>query len=162
VRIRPADPADAEAIAAIYGHYVATSAATFDETPPSAEEVAATVAAAGLPFLVAEEDGRVQGYAYLAPYKERSAYRHTAECSVYVADAARGRGIGRALLERLLAEAPGAGVREVFAIIAVTDGEASIALHRACGFADAGRLTAVGYKHDRWHDTVLMQRSLRL
>jgi L-amino acid N-acyltransferase YncA len=161
VTVRPAEPADAGAIAAIYAHYVATSAATFDETPPDSEEIAAKIESATLPFIVAEEDGTVQGYAYLAPYHERSAYRHTAECSVYVADDARGRGIGRALMERLLAEAERAGVREVIAIIGVTDGEASVALHRTLGFSEAGLLRAVGYKHGRWHDTVLMQRSLR-
>jgi phosphinothricin acetyltransferase len=161
VEIRPADRADAEAVAAIYAHYVTTSTASFAETPSSAAEVGEKIASSTLPFLVAEEEGRVQGYAYLAPYNERGAYRHTAECSVYVADAARGRGIGRALLERLLAEAPGADVREVIAIIGVTDGEASIALHRAFGFREAGLLTDVGHKFGRWHDTVLMQRSLR-
>jgi L-amino acid N-acyltransferase YncA len=160
VTIRPAEPGDAAAVAAIYSHYVETSPATFDEQAPAVEEVAARIERARLPFLVAEEDGRVQGYAYLAPYKERSAYRFTAECSVYVAAGRRGRGIGRALLERLLAAGAEAGVRQVIAIIGATGGEASIALHRALGFRDAGRLEAVGFKHDRWHDTVLMQRSL--
>jgi L-amino acid N-acyltransferase YncA len=160
VKVRPAERADAAAVAAIYAHYVATSAATFDEEAPGTDEIAAKIASAKLPFLVAETDGRVEGYAYLAPYKERSAYRYTAECSVYVAPDERGRGIGRALLEQLLADGERAGVREVVAIIATTGGEASVALHRACGFREAGLLKAVGFKHDRWHDTLLMQRSL--
>jgi phosphinothricin acetyltransferase len=163
VIVRPAAPADADAIAAIYAHYVETSAVTFDETAPAADHFAARIASAteaGLPFLVAETHGDVSGYAYLAPYKERSAYRHTAEDSVYVAADARGRGVGRSLLERLLDEGALAGVREVVAIITVTDDLASVALHRACGFREAGRLTAVGHKHGRWHDTLLMQRSL--
>jgi L-amino acid N-acyltransferase YncA len=160
VKVRPAERADAAAVAAIYAHYVATSAATFDEEAPGTDEIAAKIASAKLPFLVAETDGRVEGYAYLAPYKERSAYRYTAECSVYVAPDARGRGIGRALLERLLAEGERAGIRQVIAIIGATGGEVSIALHRRLGFRHVGRLEAVGFKHDRWHDTVLMQRSL--
>ena len=161
--VRRAEPADAPAVATIYAHYVATSAATFDESAPGSEEVAdkiASVTSATLPFLVAETQGRVAGYAYLSPYSARSAYRYTAENSVYVAPDARGGGVGRALLERLLAEAERVGVREVIAIIAVTDDPASVALHRACGFGEAGRLKAVGFKHGRWHDTLLMQRSL--
>ena len=158
--IRFAEPADAPAIAAIYAHWVETSAATFDEVPLPAETFAERIAAAEHPFLVAEDDGRLAGYAYVAPYKPRSAYRYTLESSVYVAAEARGRGIGRALLERLLAEAERAGAREVIAIIAVTDDPASVELHRAFGFRDAGRLEAVGFKHGRWYDTVLMQRSL--
>ena len=163
MQLRPAQPEDAAAIAAIYAHYVATSAATFDEDPPGADAIAAQVAevgAMGLPFLVAEAGGQVRGYAYLAPYHPRSAYRHTAESSVYVAPEARGEGVGHALLERLLSDGKRAGVREVIAIVAVTDDPASAALHRALGFRDAGRLERVGLKHERWHDTLLMQRSL--
>jgi L-amino acid N-acyltransferase YncA len=163
VTVRAAERADAPAIAAIYAHYVETSAATFDESAPGAEAIEgkiAEIASAGLPFLVAEGEGGVGGFAYLAPYKPRSAYRYTAENSVYVAPDARGRGLGRALLERLLEEGERADVREVIAIIAVTDEPASVALHRACGFSEAGRLTAVGFKHGRWYDTLLMQRSL--
>ena len=114
-------PADAKRIAAIYAHYVATSGATFDEEAPSAEDFAARIASSSLPFLVAEVEGAVGGYAYLAPYRDRPAYRHTVENSVYVAPEATGRGTGRALLERLLEEGERAGVREVIAIIAVTD-----------------------------------------
>jgi phosphinothricin acetyltransferase len=158
--IRPAAPDDADAIAAIYAHWVEHSAATFDETPPDPGAIAAKIEAATLPYLVAEDDGRVVGYAYLAPYHERSAYRFTAENSVYVAPDARGGGVGRALLARLLDEGAAAGVREVVAIIAVTDDPASLTLHRELGFRDAGRLERVGLKHGRWHDVVLLQRSL--
>ena len=161
--IRTAETADAAGIAAIYAHYVATSAATFEESAPGSEEIAkriASIKSAPLPFLVAETQGRVAGYAYLSPYIGRSAYRYAVENSVYVASEARGQGIGRALLERLLAEGAHLGVREVIAIIAVTDDPASVALHRGCGFREAGRLEAVGFKHGRWLDTVLMQRSL--
>ena len=161
--MRTAEQGDAAAVAAIYAHYVETSAVTFDEEAPDAEAMAAKIAAvtsAGLPFLVAEDDGAAAGYAYLAPYHGRGAYRHTAEDSVYVAPGARGRGVGRTLLERLLADGRDAGIREVIAVIAVTDDPASMALHRAFGFREAGRLERVGLKHGRWHDTVLMQRSL--
>jgi L-amino acid N-acyltransferase YncA len=115
VIVRPAEPADAAAVAAIYAHYVESSAATFDETPPGVDAMAEKIAgvqSAALPFLVAEDDGELLGYAYLAPYHDRSAYRYTVENSVYVAPDARGRGIGRTLLERLLAEGERAGVRE--------------------------------------------------
>src|SRR3954454_20427420 len=161
--IRTAAARDAQAIAAIYAHYVATSPATFDETAPAPGAFAVKIAASsrgGLPFLVAEDEGLILGYGYLAPYRDRSAYRHTVEDSVYVAPAALGRGVGRALLERLLEEGERAGAREVIAVIAATGAAASVALHRACGFREAGRLEAVGLKHDAWHDTILMQRSL--
>jgi L-amino acid N-acyltransferase YncA len=163
VAVRTAQPSDAADVAAIYAHYVTTSAATFDETAPNAEAMAAKIAAiqaAGLPFIVAEADGAVSGFAYLSPYHERSAYRFTAEISVYVAAEARGGGLGRALMERLLADGAEAGVREVIAIIGVTGDPASIELQRAFGFEDAGLLRGVGFKHGRWYDTVLMQRSL--
>jgi L-amino acid N-acyltransferase YncA len=161
--IRTATARDAAAIAAIYAHYVATSPATFDESAPAPGAFAVRIAAcgrSGLPFLVAEDEGLILGYGYLAPYRERSAYRHTVESSVYVAAAARGRGLGRALLDRLLEDGERAGAREVIAVIAATGADASLALHRACGFRDAGRLEAVGLKHGAWHDTILMQRSL--
>jgi phosphinothricin acetyltransferase len=164
VNLRAAERSDAAAVAEIYAHWVETSAASFEESPPGDDVMAArmrSIAEAGLPFLVAEEDGRVLGYAYLHPYHERSAYRRTAEDSVYVAPDARGRGVGRALLDRLLAEGERAGVREVIAIIALTDERTSIDLHRAVGFEDAGLLRAVGFKHGRWYDTALMQRSLQ-
>ena len=164
MKVRAAEAHDAGAIAAIYAHYVATSPATFDEAAPGASAFARKVEgirSAGLPFLVADDGGAVAGYAYLTPYRERSAYRHTVENSVYVAPDARGRGVGRALLDRLLGEGQRAGVREVIAVIAATDAAASVALHRACGFREAGRFEAVGFKHGAWHDTILMQRSLR-
>jgi L-amino acid N-acyltransferase YncA len=164
VRIRPAEPGDAAAIAEIYAYYVEKTAASFEEAPPEPGVVAARLDAigrAGLPFLVAEEEGRVVGYAYLHPYHDRSAYRRTAEDSVYVAADARGGGIGRALLERLLEDGERAGIREVIAIIALTDERTSVDLHRAFGFDEVGRLRAVGFKHGRWYDTVLMQRSLQ-
>ncbi|HEY7918714.1 MAG TPA: GNAT family N-acetyltransferase, partial [Streptosporangiaceae bacterium] len=114
-----------------------------------------------LPFLVAEAAGTVAGYAYASPWRPKPAYRHTVEDSVYLAPGQRGRGLGRLLLESLLAGCADAGVRQVIAVIADSGDPASAALHRACGFADAGRLTQVGFKHGRWIDTVLMQRELQ-
>src|SRR3712207_3066822 len=160
VALRTAQPADAPRIAAIYAHYVTTSVATFDESAPGAEPFAARIAAGGRPFLVAAEAGGVEAYGYLAPYRPRPAHRHTAEASIYVAPEARGRGLGRALLERLLAEARAEGLREVIAVIALGDDPASVALHRGCGFREVGVLERVGFKHGRWVDTLLMQRSL--
>jgi L-amino acid N-acyltransferase YncA len=142
---------------------VETSAATFEEDPPSPEEIARRmekIAAAGLPFLVSEADGEVDGYAYLARYHERSAYRHTAEVSVYLAPDARGRGTGRALMDGLLAAGARAGVRQVIAIVGDTGDPAPLALPLACGFREVGRLESVGFKHGRWYDTVLLQRAL--
>ena len=160
-RIRSAAPADASVVAAIYAWYVEHSAVTFDEVVPSVEEHAAKIGGSSLPFLVAENsDGVVLGYAYLAPYRPRSAYRYTAELTVYLAHDARGRGIGRALVSRLLDDGAADGIREVIAVITATDDGESIAFHRAAGFTDAGRLERVGFKHDRWYDTVFMQRSL--
>jgi phosphinothricin acetyltransferase len=147
----------------IYAHYVATSVATFELVAPDAGEWARrfdTIADAGLPFVVAELDGRIAGYAYCSPWKTRPAYRQTAEDSIYVAPWAAGRGVGGALLDELLLRSAAAGVREVIAVVADTGNPASVVLHQKRGFTEAGRLRAVGFKHNRWLDTVLLQRSL--
>jgi L-amino acid N-acyltransferase YncA len=161
--IRPASPDDIDAVSEIYAHHVRTGVATFELTPPDRSEWLRrlrAVTADGLPFLTATLDGDVAGYAYCSPWKTRPAYRHTVEDSVYVAPHAVGRGVGGRLLDALLAECSRSGIREVIAIIVDADGAASLALHRNRGFADAGRLTAVGFKHGRWLDTLLLQRSL--
>jgi L-amino acid N-acyltransferase YncA/catechol 2,3-dioxygenase-like lactoylglutathione lyase family enzyme len=161
--VRPAAPADAEAVARIYAPYVTGSVVSFEEAPPGPAEIArrmADVTECGLPYLVAEAAGAVVGFGYCAPYRPRAAYRFAVEDSVYVAPAARGRGAGRALLEELLARCAEAGVRQVIAVIADSGDPASVALHRRLGFVDAGRLTAVGFKHGRWIDTIRLQRTL--
>jgi L-amino acid N-acyltransferase YncA len=163
VLIRPTIPDDLDAIGAIYAHHVQTGVATFELTAPDVAELQSrlhAIASVGLPFLTATLDGRVAGYAYCAPWKTRPAYRHTVEDSIYVAPDAVGRGVGGLLLDALLIDCARAGVREVIAVIVDADGPASLALHRNRGFVDAGRLTAVGFKHGRWLDTVLLQRSL--
>ena len=115
---------------------------------------------AGLPFVSAETDGDIAGYAYCGQWKSRAAYRHTVEDSIYLAPGAVGRGVGGRLLDALLVGCADAGIRQVIAVIVDSDADASLALHRNRGFVDAGRLNAVGYKHGRWLDTVLLQRAL--
>jgi phosphinothricin acetyltransferase len=163
IHVRPAGMADLPAIQAIYALEVLEGTASFELEPPDEAELArrlAKVEAAGLPWLVAELDGRVRGYAYAAPYRERPAYRFTAEDSVYVARDARGLGVGQALLEAVLAGARRAGMRQVVAVIGDSANTGSIGLHAACGFVHAGVLRDVGFKFGRWLDSVLMQRAL--
>jgi len=109
---------------------------------------------------VAETGGVIAGYAYAGPWRRKPAYRLTVENSVFVAPGLTGAGIGRQLLTELLAQCAEAGLRQVIAVIADSGDPASAGLHRACGFTEAGRLTDVGYKHGRWIDTLLMQRTL--
>ncbi|MCF2532006.1 GNAT family N-acetyltransferase [Yinghuangia soli] len=165
VRIRPAQPADLESVAAIYAHYVHESVATFDEVPPTAEDWRAKaydLHARRLPFLVAEVDWAVAGFAYAAPWRPKPAYRHTAEDTIYLAPDHAGKGLGRALLGTLLPLCADAGIRRVLAVIADGgDENTSTRLHKSFGFVEAGRLTAVGYKHERWVDTVLYQLELQ-
>ena len=161
--VRPATVDDLPAIAEIYAHYVETSVATFELDAPDLAEWTrrhAEIAEARLPFILVERAGAVAGYAYCAPWKTRPAYRATVEDSVYVAPEAVGLGCGAQLLSALLDMSRAVGVREVIAVIADSGGEASIRLHRRFGFRDAGRLMRVGFKHDRWIDTVLMQWSV--
>ena len=165
VVIGPATPADLAGVAGIFAHYVTHSVVTFEDTPPSVTDWARRldqVTGLGLPFLVARTGGEVAGYAYASPWRPKPAYRHTVEDTVYLAPGETGRGLGRRLLAELLTGAGQAGARQMVAVIADAgaDSEASVALHRAFGFAHAGRLTAVGRKHGRWIDTVLMQRGL--
>jgi L-amino acid N-acyltransferase YncA len=163
--IGPAGPADLGRVAEIFAHYVTHTVVTFETDPPTVADWRArldALASLGLPFLVARAGGEVAGYAYAGPWRPKPAYRHTVEDTVYLAPGATGRGLGRRLLGELLAGCGQAGARQVVAVIADAgaDSEASVALHRAFGFAHAGRLTGVGHKHGRWIDTVLMQRDL--
>lgn len=161
--IRPATPGDAAAIAAIYAPEVLTGTATFEHDPPDAAEMAgriARVAAHHWPWLVAETAGHITGYAYAAQFRDRPAYAHTCETSVYVAAAAHRTGVGRALMAALATAAAAAGFRELVAVIGDSANAASIGLHRACGFTEVGRLSNVGTKFGRRLDVVYMQRSL--
>jgi L-amino acid N-acyltransferase YncA len=161
--VRAAVPADLEQVAAIYAHYVMNSVATFEEIPPAVtdwQRRLEDLAGRNLPFLVAESGAVVGGYAYAAPWRAKPAYRHTVEDTVYVSPGHTGLGFGRALLGALLDQCEQAGARQVIAVIADAGSDASMALHRRFGFAQAGRLSGVGHKHGRWIDTVLMQRQL--
>jgi len=161
--IRDANAADFDTIARIYAHYVIHAVATFEETPPDADEMRArhaVIIGAGLPYLVAEADGVVVGYAYATAYRPRSAYRHTIEDSVYIADGWLGRGLGLALLEALIARCETGPWRQLVAVIASGSDSGSMALHTRLGFEHVGVLRNVGYKHGGWVDTILMQRSL--
>jgi phosphinothricin acetyltransferase len=161
--IRSAEAADIAAITAIYAHAVQYGTASFEINPPDESEMASRfrrLADAGLPYLVAELDGTVRGYAYAGLYRTRVAYRCTLEDSIYIAPEFYGRGIGRALIDRLLAEATAQGFRQMIAVIGDSAQIASIALHRAAGFRMVGTFEAVGFKFGRWLDTVLMQRPL--
>jgi phosphinothricin acetyltransferase len=161
--IRAAEPSDAAALAAIYGHHVLTGFGTFEETPPTPEEMAARLAGVtryGLPYLVAEAAGQVLGFAYAAPFRPRQAYRFTAEDSVYIAPDAVGRGVGRAVLSAVIAACETAGLRQLVAVIGDSGNAASIGLHRALGFEPLGVGRSFGFKHGRWVDIVWMQKPL--
>lgn len=163
--IRPATEADMAAVTAIYAHHVRTSVATFELEPPDVAEMTRRYAALcdkGLPWLVAEEDGEVGGYAYAGPYRTRPAYDWTLEDSIYIRADRIGRGLGRALLAPLIERCADLGYRQMVAVIGggPDDNPGSAALHRACGFQPVGVLNAVGWKFGRWVDSLLMQRPL--
>lgn len=162
--IRPLEDKDLPAVAGIYAHYVTATAVTFDETPPELADwraKAAAVAAAGLPFLVAEVDGEVAGYAYLAQYRPKPAYRHTLEDSIYLAPEHTGKGLGGRLLGELIGRARETHARQLVAVIADAGDPSSARLHEKFGFRAAGRLSEVGFKLGRWIDTALFQLDLR-
>ncbi len=161
--IRAATAADIPAITAIYDHAVRHGTASFELEPPDAAEMARRQKAlldGGFPYLVAESDGVVAGYAYAGAYRPRPAYRWSVEDSVYVAPAMHRRGIGAALLGRLIAEAELRGFRQMIAVIGDSAQTSSIELHAALGFRRIGAVENVGFKFGRWLDTVLMQRAL--
>ncbi len=163
--IRPSTEADLTAISRIYRHYVESTTATFELDPPSPAEIAARRAAAlkhKLPHLVCEgTDGEVIGYAYASHYRPRPAYRFTIEDSIYLDPAHTGRGYGKALLSALIENCQHGPWRQMVAIIGDSANTASIALHQSAGFRRVGTLTNVGFKFDRWIDTVILQRELQ-
>ena len=164
VLIRDAAEADLANVQSIYAWHVENGLASFEEVPPEIGEITRRwqdVRARDLPYLVAELDDRVVGYAYAAPYRTRSAYRFTVEDSVYLDRGAYGKGIGRALLSELIGRCERLGFAQMIAVIGDSANLASIRLHAAMGFARAGLLSAVGFKHGSWVDSVIMQRPLR-
>ena len=163
--VRDARDDDMPSVQTIYAHHVLHGTASFEEEPPALAEMQrrrADVLAGGLPYLVAELDGRVAGYSYATPYRSRSAYRFTIENSVYVDQACHRAGVGRALLTELIARCERGDWRQMIAIIGGRGHAASIGLHAVLGFRHVGTLQSVGLKFGRWHDTVLMQRPLGL
>ncbi|MEI9429948.1 GNAT family N-acetyltransferase [Mesorhizobium sp. Cs1299R1N3] len=162
--IRPATPVDLDIITGIYANAVTNGTASYELEPPSRAEMGArfaTLAAGGFPYLVAEKDDAVLGYAYAGPFRPRPAYRFIVEDSVYVAPDAKGQGVGLKLMQSLVAAVQAAGFRQIVAVIG--DGHAdsaSVRLHEKLGFRHSGRLEGSGYKHGRWLDTVFMQLSL--
>lgn len=162
--IRDATAADVPALTAIYAHHVLHGTGTFEQDPPDAAEMAARLArvqARGWAWLVGESpDGSVIGFAFFVQYRERLAYRHTAENAIYVRDDVRGQGVGKALVQALLDRAEAAGFRQMLAVIGDSENTGSIGLHVSLGFRQAGVLKSVGVKFGRWVDVVLMQRSL--
>lgn len=161
--IRPSRPDDIPAITAIYAHHVLEGTGTFEIEPPSREDMAqrrSEVLSRGLPYLVAEQESRVVGFAYCNWFKPRPAYRFSAEDSVYVEPGHHRIGLGRALMAELVAAAQRAGVRQLIAVIGDSANAGSIGLHRAVGFEPAGVLRSCGWKFDRWLDVVMMQRAI--
>ena len=161
--VRDASDADMHAVTKIYATHVLHGLASFEEIPPSLEDMQsrrASVLQLGLPYLVAVMDGRVVGYSYATFYRTRPAYRYTVEDSVYVEDGLNGRGIGTLLLAELIARCERGPWRQMLAVIGDSANAGSIALHRRMGFTPAGNLTSVGFKFGRWVDSVFMQRAL--
>lgn len=161
--IRPATLADIPAITRIYAHAVRHGTASFELEPPTEAEMTQRMQAlldGRFPYFIAETDGRIAGYAYASLYRTRPAYRFTVEDSVYVAPENHRRGVGRALLEKLIEACTALGFRQMIAVIGDSNQAASIGVHKACGFEDAGNLRNIGWKFDKWLDTPLMQRAL--
>jgi L-amino acid N-acyltransferase YncA len=161
--IRPSRDEDLDAITRIYGHHVLHGTGTFETTPPSLADMTARradVLAKGLPWLVAEEDGQVLGFAYGNWFKPRPAYRFSVEDSIYMDPAAHRKGLGRALLAELLAVLERTGTRKIMAVIGDSNNAGSIGVHRALGFEMVGVVQSCGWKFDRWLDIVMMQKTL--
>lgn len=161
--LRDARESDMPAVQAIYAHHVIHGTASFELEPPTLEQMLqrrADICANGLPYLVAERDGEVVGYAYATPYRPRPAYRFTVEDSVYVREGMAGFGIGHALLAAVIQHCTASGRRQMVAIIGNSENSASIRLHTRLGFRQVGVFESVGFKHGRWLDTVIMQREL--
>ncbi|MGB4780103.1 N-acetyltransferase family protein [Microbacterium sp.] len=163
--IRPVADADIPHIREIYNYYVTNSVVTFDEKKWSLKqwrEKAAYLQKIGMPFLVAQSPtGQILGYALVQPMSTKSAYRYSVENSIYLGHAATGKGLGRALLEALIAACEEAGIHQMVAIISDKGAEASVALHQRLGFVEVGRMGRVGFKFGRWLGTIYLQKPLK-
>jgi L-amino acid N-acyltransferase YncA len=163
MEIRNAIDADIPEIQAIYAHHVLTGAGTFEEEPPSVEEIVerfAEVTGCGWSWLVATDATGVLGFAYYTQFRDRSAYRYCAEDSVYVREDVRGQGVGKALVARLIEDATAHGMRQMIAVIGDSENVGSIGVHASLGFQMVGTLRSAGVKFGRWVDVVSMQRPL--
>ena len=163
MELRPARAEDLPAIHSIYAHHVLHGLASFEEEPPSVEELGRRyrdVTGRGLPYLVAEYGIDIAGYGYCSPYRARSAYRYALEDSIYIRHDMTGRGVGKRLLEQLVRQCEALGYRQIIAVIGDSANGASIGVHAACGFLRVGTLRSVGFKFGRWVDSVYMQRPL--
>lgn len=163
LRLRDVVAQDAAAIAAIYAHHVLNGTGSFELDPPDMAEIAKRMDAtttAGFPYIVAELDGKITGYAYAGPYRPRPAYRFTAENSIYVHPDYIGSGVGSLLMAELIDRCEKLGLRQMVAVIGDSANTASLKLHRKFGFVETGLLKDIGYKFGRWLDVVLMQRNL--
>jgi phosphinothricin acetyltransferase len=161
--IRPSTPADLSAITAIYAWTVAHGTGSFELEAPEQDEMTRRrddVLSKGLPWLVAEREGRVLGYAYANHFRPRKAYRFCVEDSIYLAEAAQGQGVGRLLLAELMARCEAAGSRQMLAVIGDSANLGSIGVHRTLGFEHVGVMKAVGWKLGEWRDVVMMQKAL--
>lgn len=161
--LRPVADADLDGISAIYGHYVRYGTSTFETDPPSPAEMRRrrdALSAQDHPYLIAEQDGELLGYAYVSDYRPRPAYWNTVENSIYLRPDAAGMGVGTRLLKALIEACEQRGYRQIIAMIGDSANLASLRLHLGQGFRRIGTLQSVGYKHGRWIDTVCLQRSL--
>ena len=161
--IRHASKADVTPIQAIYAHHVLHGTGTFEVEPPDVGEMSrrhAAIVEANLPYLVAELDGMILGYGYAGPFRARAAYRYTLEDSIYLHPNWTGQGLGRVLLDHLIAESTSRRFKQMIAVIGDAENHASVRLHAAAGFMEMGTMRQVGYKFDRWIDVVIMQRAL--
>jgi phosphinothricin acetyltransferase len=163
MEVRPATQADLPEIQSIYAHHVLHGTGTFEEVPPSVEEIAERfqkVTSHGWSWLVATDATGVLGFAYYTQFRDRSAYRYCVEDSVYVREDVRGQGVGKALVVRLIEDASAQGMRQMIAVIGDSENVGSIGVHASLGFHMAGTMRAVGVKFGRWLDVVSMQRAL--
>jgi phosphinothricin acetyltransferase len=163
MQIRDATAGDISGVQAIYAHHVLNGLGTFETTPPDLDDMLLRyeqITGDGFPYLVADDAGRVLGYAYANHFRTRAAYRNTVEDSIYIAADAMGRGVGTALLNALIDRCASLGLRQMLAVIGDSGNAGSIGVHRRCGFEHTGVMKAVGRKFDRWVDVVIMQRAL--
>ena len=164
ISIRPAQANDMYQVCEIYNFYIKNSVVTFDEEQMSVsqwEDKLQYLVGLGLPFIVAESPNlEILGFAYVAPWRQKSAFKRTVEDSIYLRAAATGKRLGTKLLERLIADSKEAGVKEIVAVISDSGADSSIKLHEQFGFKTQGHLGKVGFKFGRWLGTILMQKSL--